>query len=164
MSILDIKLPVMSKGITLGEIPNKVALFFELGNCNAGCEGCHSKHLWLDCKEPMSLKEILELTKEYKNEGAEAVLLMGGTTNGIPIDDLVATIYHLSNILPVGLYSGSDDMHLHLELVNRTFLKWLKIGSYQKDKGGLDSKDTNQRFFEFDEGGSVIDRTKDFQR
>lgn len=165
MSLLDdVKIPVVSHGITMNEIPGKIALYFEIGQCHAGCKGCHSKHLWRNCQQKTSVQTMLDMVKEAKADGADAVVLMGGTTNDIPINDLLLTINNLSNILPVGLYSGSDSIRQALELINMSFLKWLKIGSYVESKGGLDSPRTNQMFFEIQDDGSVVDKTSEFRK
>mgnify|MGYP002515938066 CR=1 FL=1 len=165
MSLLeDVKIPVVSHGITFNEIPGKVALYFEIGQCKAGCKGCHSEHLWKDCHQETSIQTMLDMVKDAKAEGADAVVLMGGTTNGIPMDDLLLTINYLATLLPVGLYSGSNSIRQALELVNMSFLKWLKIGSYQKEKGGLDSPTTNQMFFEIQDDGSILDKTEEFRK
>jgi anaerobic ribonucleoside-triphosphate reductase activating protein len=165
MSILDdVKLPVVSHGITMNEIPGKVALYFEIGQCNQRCKGCHSEHLWRNCQQKTSVQTMMDMAKEAKANGADAVVLMGGTTNGIPMDDLLLTINYLSTILPVGLYSGSDSIRLALELVNMSFLKWLKIGSYVESRGGLASPRTNQMFFEIQDDGSVLDKTSEFRK
>ena len=42
------KIPVMGQGVTLTELPNEIAVFFEIGNCKQHCEGCHSPELWTD--------------------------------------------------------------------------------------------------------------------
>lgn len=160
----DVKLPVVSHGITMNEIPGKVAVYFEIGQCNARCEGCHSKHLWEECKQKTSVQTMMDIVKDAKANGADAVVLMGGTTNGIPFDDLLLTINYLSTLLPVGLYSGSDSIRQALELINMSFLRWLKIGSYQEQRGGLGSPRTNQMFFEIQDDGSVIDKTAEFKK
>ena len=43
----------MGKGVTLTELPNEIAVFFEIGNCKQHCEGCHSPELWTGRRSPM---------------------------------------------------------------------------------------------------------------
>ena len=46
--------PVVDWGITFNEVPDKVAVYFELGDCNKHCKGCHSPELW----EPMQFVSL----------------------------------------------------------------------------------------------------------
>ena len=138
--------PVYSTGITLNEIPDKVAFFIELGNCKAGCKGCHSPHLHKPVRS-MTLEDLCKLANQAVDIGANAIVIMGGTTNELSLDILHQLINALAEIAPVGLYSGSDDAVLNFKVGNSTNLTWLKTGSYQETKGGLLSPDTNQRFY-----------------
>ena len=52
MSVLTF--PVANKGVTMSEVPDKIAVFFEIANCKQKCRGCHSPELWKNAK-PMSL-------------------------------------------------------------------------------------------------------------
>lgn len=95
-----------------------------------------------------SIEEMVEYVKEQKALGATAVVLMGGTTNGIGPFDLAGIICKLGDILPIGLYSGMyGSFHYHAYLVENTSLQWLKTGPYQEDLGPLSSPTTNQRFY-----------------
>ena len=42
---MSILVPVHSVGITLNEVPDKVAFYITLGNCTQRCKGCHSPEL-----------------------------------------------------------------------------------------------------------------------
>jgi len=73
---------------------------------------------------------------------------MGGTTNGIPLPILQEAIKRLSEILPVGLYSGASyNSTINKELRKNINLTWLKTGEFIEEKGGLDNSQTNQKFF-----------------
>jgi len=141
-------LPICREGVSLNEVPGELAYYFSVGNCTQGCPGCHSASevSWLynpiTYADFMSLKELLEATKRAKQKGCTAVVLMGGTTNkGVTIGSLTKIIKALSEVLPVGLYSGSDkDPQELLEAP----LSWYKYGSYQADKGPLGAPTSNQ--------------------
>ena len=144
------KLPVVDTTISLTEIPDKVTVVFLIGNCHGKCPGCQSeyhsiplpKNGWVD------FDIIQKRAQEQKNLGANAILLMGGTTNGIPLPILQEAIKRLSEILPVGLYSGASyNSTINKELRKNINLTWLKTGEFIEEKGGLDNSQTNQKFF-----------------
>jgi len=146
---VSILMPIADKGVTLTEVPDHIAVFFTFGNCQSRCKGCHSPELWEDCKR-ISLRDMGQYAQEQIDKGANAILLMGGTTNGLTVEELIAVINSLSLIAPVCLYSGSDDDALHERLVYESRLSWLKTGSYQQEKGGLMCPTSNQRFYRID--------------
>lgn len=144
---MSILIPVYSTGVTMNEVPDHLAFYIEMGNCKQKCKGCHSPHLWNTVDNPMSIEELEFLAYDAINKGANAIVLMGGTTNGIPYPHLVRLIDKLSQIAPVCLYSGSDDYKQDMLIAITTQLTWLKIGSYQEELGGLSSKTSNQKFY-----------------
>ena len=144
---MSILVPVVSTGITLNEVPDKVAFFIELGSCTQRCKGCHSKELWEEVKEPTSLDILLKEAEEAIDKGANAIILMGGTCNGLNIKELSTILQALSAIAPTCLYSGSDDQKLNRFFAENTNITWIKTGSYKEELGGLSSPTTNQRFY-----------------
>ena len=159
---MSLLVPVVSTGITLTEIPDRISYFIELGNCSKHCPNCHSPYLSDTVISPPDLAGVGRMVEHAAERGADAIVLMGGTTNGISDDDLITICRTLGNILPVGLYSGRDDEERDKDIALRGSLHWLKTGSYQEELGGLDSPRTNQRFYElearfvFDRSGSYI--------
>lgn len=144
---MSILVPVVSTGITLNEVPDKVSFFIELGSCTQRCKGCHSKELWEEVKEPTSLDVLLKEAEKAIDKGANAIVLMGGTCNGLNIKELSTILQALSEIAQTCLYSGSDDQRLNLFLAETTNITWIKTGSYKEELGGLSSPTTNQRFY-----------------
>ena len=144
---MSILVPVVSTGITLNEVPDKVAFFIELGSCTQRCKGCHSKELWEEVKEPTSLDVLLKEAEEAIDKGANAIILMGGTCNGLLPEELCIILQALSEIAPTCLYSGSDDQKLNRFFAEGTNITWIKTGSYKEELGGLSSPTTNQRFY-----------------
>lgn len=155
---MSILVPVVSTGITLTEIPDRISYFIELGNCSKHCPNCHSPYLSDTVISPPDLAGVERMVEHAAERGADAIVLMGGTTNGISDDDLITICQTLGNILPVGLYSGRDDEERDKDIALRGSLHWLKTGSYQEELGGLDSLRTNQRFYEL-EARFVFDRS-----
>ena len=144
---MSILVPVVSTGITLNEIPDKVAFFIELGSCTQRCKGCHSKELWEEVKDPTPLDILLKEADKAINMGANAIVLMGGTCNGLNIKELSTILQALSELAPTCLYSGSDDEKLNRFFAEETDITWIKTGSYKEELGGLSSPTTNQRFY-----------------
>lgn len=140
--------PIHNMGITLNEVPNKVAVFVEFSNCHLKCEGCHSNHLHSDMfdGEKTDIKYILSYVEKQIDKGAEYIVLMGGDTNGVPKEDLYLLIDRLAEIAPVMLYSGSEDT----SILTETNLTLLKTGGYIEELGGLLSPTTNQKVFKKD--------------
>ena len=66
--------------------------------------------------------------------------------------------YHVKTCL----YSGSDALNELSELLAE--LDYIKIGRYQKEFGGLNSKTTNQRMYEIKDGKISDDITYKFWR
>lgn len=154
------KIPIMGKGVTLTEIPNEIAVFFEVGNCRQQCKGCHSPDLWTDWgADWWGVAELLDYIKSQK--GATAVVFMGGTTNYDidPRDYLEKIIAPISKEYAVGLYHG-DETYSYDE----SNLTWLKLGRYDEVKGGLDSPTTNQKFLYKVPNGKWINITSYFTK
>lgn len=157
MSVL-VKIPVANVGITMNEVPDKIAVYFEIGECQQNCKGCHSPHLHKKT-DHLAIEDMEALAENAIDAGANAIVLMGGTTNGIAREHLKMLINNLGGIAPVCLYSGSDDLEADLELALETNLTWLKTGSYKKELGGLLNPKTNQRFFRKDYFMSSVNYT-----
>lgn len=143
---MSILIPVVDTGITMNEIPHRIAYYMEIGNCQAQCKGCHSPHLHTPVK-PTPLERLIADADHALDTGANALLLMGGTTNGIAEADLIATINALAELAPVGLYSGRADAAKDKALAAQTDLTWLKTGDYRPTRGGLTDPRTNQKFY-----------------
>lgn len=156
--------PVVHKGITLTEIPGRIAVFFEFGNCHNYCSGCHSTELWYtegtECFPNMYMLDIIDYVKAQYEKGANAVVFMGGLNNcyvsTVEFHRLCKKLYGMN--VDIGLYDGCQNAELndiipifldyHEGETPECMLKWIKIGPYISEKGGLDHPGTNQKFFE----------------
>lgn len=147
---MPILVPIASTGITFSEIPDHTAYYFEIGSCTKFCPCCHSPHLrgYMTPNTPLLAMETK--AENAAEQGADALLLMGGTTNRLHESDIIQILRRLSVILPVCLYSGSDDAERDRDLAERGNATWLKTGSYKAELGGLASPTTNQRFYRID--------------
>lgn len=160
------KLPVVSISLTLNEIPDHIAVAIELGNCKQNCKGCHSP--WLSYKLPRhqwtELEAVMRKVNEQVKKGADAIVIMGGTYNGIDTGELIEAINILSRYAPVGIYSGLPyAATIHKDLREYSKLTWLKTGNYIRKLGGLTSPTTNQQFFERSADGVWEDKSYVFQ-
>lgn len=145
---MPILVPLASYGITLSEIPDRITLYFEIGSCQSACPGCHSPHLAQPPQNLTPLETMASITEAAANKGADALVLLGGTTNGLADKDLITILRHLGTILPCCLYSGSNDEERDKNIAAQALCHWLKTGSYKEDLGGLASPTTNQRFYQ----------------
>lgn len=111
----------------------------------------------------MTAQEMIDYIREQYKLGANAVVLMGGWNNkGVYKDSFALLLLSLATRFHVGVYVGDD----YLGVLPRLPIKWIKAGRYEKDKGGLDSPTTNQRFYAFNSyKHKWEDKTKEyFQR
>jgi anaerobic ribonucleoside-triphosphate reductase activating protein len=161
----NILIPVYNKGITLQEIPDKIAVFFEIGNCTCHCNGCHSQELWdtNPCSSSMDFPQILKyILKKYK-QGANAILFMGGLRSknlspDVFIDNILKPLYRLH--YNIGMYDGYNAYDYYLREASR-YLTWIKEGEYISELGPLNSITTNQKFWEKIEN-CWEDKTKEY--
>lgn len=147
---MSILVPIVSTGITFNEIPDHTAYYFEIGGCTKNCPYCHSPHLRGGMAPNTPITTMEKKAENAATKGADAILLMGGTTNRLHESDIIQMLRRLSVILPVCLYSGSDDAERDRCLAEKGNATWLKTGSYKAKLGGLTSPTTNQRFYRID--------------
>ena len=78
---------------------------------------------------------------------------MGGTTNGIPLEDLkklVESIYKRFAI-PTAIYSGLPEEETRMSEMAAWFgLDYLKTGDYREELGGIECPRSNQKFYKKD--------------
>lgn len=128
--------------VTFAEIPDEITLCINITGCPFQCEGCHSPELRKDIGEELTLEALDALIKA--NEGISCVCFMGG-------DDFIQTLFLLAvrarlRGLKVAWYSGNDWKDIAWVPYSINF-DYIKIGHYDKNKGPLNSKTTNQRLY-----------------
>lgn len=126
--------------IVFQEIPDEVSLAVNITNCPNHCEECHSKHLWDDIGAPLTEESLDALTAKYKNL-ITCVCLMGGDGDANTVANLLRHVQQHSK-LKTAWYSGRTAVPERLDCFN-----YLKLGPYIRQKGGLKSKNTNQRLY-----------------
>ena len=128
--------------ITFQEIPDEITLCINISNCPCHCKGCHSSYLAEDIGEKLTLDKIYKLIEN--NEGITCICFMGGDSSPKEIDMFARCIKDLYDI-KVAWYSGRQELSKH---VNLMYLDYVKLGPYIEEFGPLNSKTTNQRFYQ----------------
>lgn len=141
--------------VVFAEIPDEITLAINISNCPCHCKGCHSPYLAEDIGEELSLSNLITLYD--RNKGITCISLMGGDSDPSYIDVLAEFIKNILK-LKVAWYSGRQELSKDIDLGNFDFIK---LGPYIPEKGGLDSRTTNQRFYNIVDG-ILIDKTELF--
>jgi anaerobic ribonucleoside-triphosphate reductase activating protein len=131
--------------VVFAEIPDEITLAINISNCPCHCEECHSPYLAEDIGEPLDLQHLTDLIDS--NRGITCVCIMGGDANPSEADDIAQDIKEYYPNLKVGWYSGRDYISKDIDMSNFNYIKY---GHYDKDKGPLNSKTTNQVMLEID--------------
>lgn len=128
--------------VVFREVPDEITLAINISNCPVGCPGCHSKYLAQDIGEILSEESLHQLISD--NPGITCVSFMGGDSDPEGVHKLAKWVKNNYLGLKICWYSGR-------ELENdRDFLyplDFIKVGPFVEEFGGLDSPDTNQRFY-----------------
>lgn len=128
--------------ITFQEVPNEVSLVLTITGCPRRCDGCHSP--WL--RDPELGNDLIEdlpgLLDKYQ-DAVTCVCFMGEGTDEEAFEACVHMVW--MKHLKVCLYSGVDSFE-DLPYIAR-FLNYIKLGHYNKLRGGLHIPGTNQRFY-----------------
>lgn len=131
----------VDKSIVFEEIPDRVTLAFSISNCQNRCKGCHSPFLRKDVGDVLNEEVILnDFDKDLKR--CNCVLFLGegnDIESLIKLNDFIKERYKIETAIYSGRDSVEDYFFEHFDFV--------KIGSYQADKGGLNRETTNQRLF-----------------
>ena len=128
--------------ILLKEIPGKISLCFAMTWCPIKCPWCHSYELWDKTYWIEITKDwILSILKKY--EGLfDIVLFFWWEWNWIQFMDLLK--YLKEQNYSLGLYTGSN---MRLPYIEK-YLDYIKIWSFDINKGWLESITTNQRLYD----------------
>lgn len=153
------KLKYLGYSIVFQEVPNEVTLAINISGCPYKCVGCHSKYLW-EYEGNYISDDINSLIDKY-NGLITCVCFMGGDQN--PSDLVHCLKVVKQHKLKSCLYSGRDDMNFLIDSGIVDLCDYVKIGHYDKQFGGLNSRTTNQRFYSYD-GNKFSDITYLFQK
>ena len=133
--------------IVFQEVPNEMSLAVSISGCTLRCAGCHSRYLWEDKGEELSIFAIEQLLK--LEDGVTCLLLMGGEHD---IDTLVEIFMHFHRKIKTAWYCGLD-MIPKDKLGIVQYLDFLKVGHFDMELGGLSSPTTNQRLYKIKHQG-----------
>ena len=128
--------------VSLAEIPDEISLCINISNCPCHCKGCHSSYLAEDIGKELDLVELTNLIDN--NEGISCVSIMGGDSSPMDVDNIAEDIREIYPELKIAWYSGRESLSLDINLNN---FDYIKLGPYIEEKGPLNSKTTNQRFY-----------------
>ncbi len=147
--------------IVFQEVPGEVTLALNLSGCRNACPGCHSPHLQSDTGDELTEHVLQDLLNTYGN-AITCVCFMGGDHAPDEVTRLAkfARTYTTTNSKPckTAWYSGKSKLHENAQL----YFDYVKLGPYIESLGGLDSPQTNQRFYKI-ENGAMTDMTVFFE-
>lgn len=149
--------------VTFAEVPDEITLCINISNCPCHCKGCHSAYLAEDIGALLSETGLTLLIEA--NRGISCVAFMGGDVNPEEINLYAAFIKGMYPGIKVAWYSGRQELSKDIDLMN---FDYIKLGPYDEDKGPLNKRTTNQKFykvFHFSTGRcELIDITHKFWR
>lgn len=138
--------------VTFAEIPDQICLAINISGCPHRCPECHSPYLREDIGEELTIPVLDKLVK--KNSGITCVLFMGGDADKEYLKELAS---HITNLkLFVGWYSGEDELDIE---EYKSYFDYIKVGSYKKELGPLNSRTTNQRLYKIHCNENIKDIT-----
>lgn len=150
--------------VTFAEVPDEITLCINISNCPCHCPGCHSSYLAQDIGEWLAYKDndgvcinIQPLLKSYYG-GVTCICFMGGDSEPEIINSLGAFLRKDNPGIKIAWYSGRQELSKDIDLEN---FDYIKLGPYIKNKGPLNDKSTNQRFYKVN-NKELIDITNKF--
>lgn len=148
--------------VTFAEVPNEIILCINISNCPCHCKGCHSAYLAEDIGYLLTHAQID--SNIMANRGISCVCFMGGDSEPDQVNFWAEYIKEKYG-LKVAWYSGRQELSKDIDLMNFDFIK---LGPYDEERGPLNKRTTNQRFykvFHFSTGRcELIDITHKFWR
>lgn len=136
-------LKYLNTQVTFSEIPDEITLCINITGCKIRCKNCHSAYLAEDIGEELTFEVLNSLIK--KNEGITCVAFMGGDAEPATVNDLASYVKESYPNIKTAWYSGRQELSKDIEIKN---FNAIKLGSYIEELGPLNSKTTNQRFYE----------------
>ena len=134
--------------VVFKEHPEHISLLFQITNCKNRCDGCHTPELWNDVGEHLTPYTLIHVISRYKSLISN-VIFFGGERDSKELLKLLQICKHHG--LKTTVWCGCDEIDPSL----LEFIDYLKLGRYNKEKGGLDSPTTNQQYFEVVTGREI---------
>lgn len=135
-------LKYLNTQVTFSEVPDEISLCINITGCKIGCKGCHSAYLAEDIGTLLSEAGLTLLIEA--NRGISCVAFMGGDVNPEEINLYAAFIKRMYPGIKVAWYSGRQELSKDIDLMN---FDYIKLGPYDEDKGPLNKRTTNQKFY-----------------
>ena len=129
------------------EVPSEISLGVSITGCTIHCYGCHSRELWEDKGNPLTIEKLQELLDEHK--GITCLCLFGGEHD---MDSLIELFMFAHKRIKTAWYSGLDMIPKN-KLGIIQYLYYIKLGRFDLELGGLSSPTTNQRFYKIEHQG-----------
>lgn len=149
--------------VVFQEIPDETTLAINISGCPCHCPGCHSPFLWEDKGVELTIDEFERILNTVVPD-ITCVCFMGGDANPAYINHLAEYTREHYPFLKVGWYTGRDTISGDIDQKN---FNYIKVGSYIKELGGLDSRNTNQRMYKIHRLNGLnrkVDITRKFQK
>ena len=127
--------------VTFSEVPDEVTLCINISNCPYHCPDCHSKELWEDIGEWLSVGKLIDLAN--KNDGITCICFMGGDSDLEELYNLFKFIPMLFKNMKIAWYTGRNNIPNDLP----DCVDYIKIGPYKSEFGPLNNPNTNQRLY-----------------
>jgi len=129
--------------IVFQEIPDEVTLAVNITNCPNHCPECHSKFLWEDIGESLNEENINIIMNQYRI-AITCFCFMGGDNEPTEVNYLASYIKKKYAPIKIGWYSGKENIS---EKVNLNNFDYIKVGPYDRTKGSLKNRTTNQHLY-----------------
>ena len=126
---------ILNSEIVFAEVPDEVSLALNITNCPIHCPGCHSKFLWEDIGEELTIDKLNSLLVP----DITCVVFMGGPYTEVQeLCKYIKNTYNLKTAWYSGVKSLPDDL---------SYLDYIKVGPFKKELGPLNNPNTNQRLY-----------------
>ena len=152
-------LKYISTEIVYREVPDMVSRAFSISNCGQHCKGCHSPELQGDNGNRLTL----DIIDKYINEDwgkIDCYVFLGEGQDKETLEKILHFTHNRG--FKTCLYTYRSNL---TDIINDycPYLDYIKTGEYIENLGGLDSKNTNQRFYEIKDN-LAIDITNKFKK
>ena len=128
-------------GLSEREVPGERSICIYLSGCCHNCVNCHYPLLKEKDYGDSLIKYYEDIVALYRKQATCVCLLGEGANTEVEHNEMrIVVEYAKQQGLKTCLYSGRD---IEIEAW-MTMFDYIKLGSYQEDKGGLESLRTNQ--------------------
>lgn len=131
--------------IVFQEIPDEISLAFNISGCPVHCPDCHSKYLWEDIGKPLSISNVLHEYHHSYPDVITCILFMGGDNDPEYLREIATIVKKVTNC-KIAWYSGRNFDIWHY-LAKGACFDYVKTGSFDITRGGLNKETTNQRLY-----------------